>query len=273
MIQASLHRFTSSDLCRPLPPSAITTALMSSRPCPHPLFHAALQSRDPVHHAEVVSALSQLPFVVTRDGQRRRPADLYDPQQQLFGDVMLPLMALQQQQQPQGQGQDAAALAAALFPAAPFDSPNWLPVLRDCGLVHRVDLDIYMRLAKQFADVAGSIAAAAVASVAPADPPAQPASAGAQFIDLSALSASQAERLVACGRALQQYLLQQHNALIGGARSTAEQRAALAALSFAPAKFGLPGRLWYYFGLFVHRRARLLLARLARLLSAKTSDF
>ncbi|KIY97788.1 hypothetical protein MNEG_10174, partial [Monoraphidium neglectum] len=223
----------------------------------------SMKSRDPEHHAEVAALLAATPFVTARDGTRRRPSELYDPQQQLFGDVMLPLLGLQQQQQQQQQQDSAAesvsaAAAAALFPGAPFDSAAWLPVLRECGLVHKVDLDSFLRLAGQFSQVAAAIAAAAVETTdspptpeererrrplvasSTAPPAGGGASAAAAFVDLSALPAAQEQRLVACGGALQRHLAAHHHALLGPG-SAPQQRAELARLPFVPAMFGLPG--------------------------------
>jgi len=199
-----------------------------------------MKTRDPEHHAEVVALLSSTPFVVARDGTRRRPAELYDPQQQLFGDVMLPLMGLQQQQQQSGKAHEdgiepaaMAGAAAALFPAAPFDSPSsWLPVLRECGLVSKADLSTYLQLAQQFAEVAAAIAARSPPPTLLAD--------ASRCIDLSGLPQGQAAQLIACGAVLQQHLLQQHYTLLGGT-TTAQQRATLSRLAFAPATLGLPG--------------------------------
>jgi hypothetical protein len=206
------------------------------------------QSRDPERHAQVAGLLAATPFVLARDGGRRRPCELYDPDQQLFGDVLLPLLGLtrQRQQQQQQQQQQAAgpasgheALAAAVFPAAPFDSPRlWLPILRECGLVSKVDLPGFLRLAWQFADVA----AAAAGAPGPAPPDAGASGAGPaepRFVDLSSLPAAQSQQLLDCGGALARHLISQHAALLAGA--SAERRGVLARLPFSPATLGLPG--------------------------------
>jgi hypothetical protein len=212
-----------------------------------------LQARDPERHARLAERLAATPFVLARDGGLRRPGELYDPDQQLFGDVLLPLLGLQRRRQLErsASGGDAGgsgggsggheALAAAVFPAAPFDSPRlWLPILRDCGLVSQVDLPGFLRLAWQFADVA----AAAAGAAPPAPPEAGSAGAGPgepRFVDLSGLPPAEAQQLLDCGGALVRHLAAQHVALLAGA--SAEQRAVLARLPFAPATFGLPGGL------------------------------
>lgn len=205
----------------------------------------------------MAALLAATPFVPARGGGGGgvfRPCDLYDPDQPLFSEVMLPLLALQAETQQQGQGQQQVQQQGqqqqqqgqqqALFPAPPFDSPTWLAVLRECGLVHRVDTAAYLRLATQFSDAAAAIAAAAAEAAADdansAEGVAGAAGGDGACIHLSPLPEAQRQRLAACGGALQRHLASQHHSLLGGG-ATAQQRAALARLAFAPATLGLPG--------------------------------
>ena len=76
----------------------------------------------------LVEALKDCPFVLTSDGSHCRPTELYDPSQ--------PLLEMVFRGKP-------------LFPAEQYSFPSWLRVLRECGLVHRVEPATFLAAAQQ----------------------------------------------------------------------------------------------------------------------------
>jgi len=157
------------------------------------------------------------------EGQRQlyRPAQLFDPSVPLFAAVMAVMAG--------AHGSIAAAGAQVLFPAAPYNSDDWLRMLRDLGLQHKVTKDTFMQLAQHVAREAAGLAAPGTAAGAAA-------SAGA-CVDVTGADPHQLQRVEAAADALLAHL-RSHWTGLGQDRDFWQ---AVARVQFWPATLGVPG--------------------------------
>ena len=230
--------------------------------------------------AELVEVLGDIPFVPARGEEEQqgdggclkgcyRPRELFDPQQPLFDRVFAPLMAVAA---PSGfgssnnsstaaaagaiEGVDALSLPQPRFPASPYDSPAWLAVLRDLGLISQVTPGVFLTLVQLVAKWAAETAAAAgsdnAMAVAAAGVGVQGRSSSrvavasrlsrvlpAGVVDLGGCDgSSQGEVTRVCDLLLNHLKSHYHGWGVGGDRGWWE---ALGGVPWVPATFGIPG--------------------------------
>lgn len=163
------------------------------------------------------------------EGQRQlyRPAQLFDPSVPLFAAVMAVMAG--------AHGSIAAAGAQVLFPAAPYNSDDWLRMLRDLGLQHKITKETFMQLAQHVAREAASLAVQGTALAASAAAGAA-VNAGA-FVDVTGADPQQLQKVEAAADALLLHL-RSHWTGLGQDRDFWQ---AVARVQFWPATLGVPG--------------------------------
>lgn len=167
-----------------------------------------------------------------------RPAQLFDPSVPLFAAVMTTMAG--------AHTSIAAAGTPVLFPADPYNRDEWLRLLRDLGLQHKVTKETFMQLAQQVAREASALATQPAAAGSSSRTPGLTAAAaagaaltagGGSYVDVTGADRDQVDKVEAAADALLAHL-RSHWTGLGQDRDFWQ---ALARVEVWPATLGVGG--------------------------------